>query len=64
MMNCRKATELMSQAQDRPLAFNERLSLRMHLAFCSGCRNFRRQMAFIRKAFGRIGGGSGEPPRK
>lgn len=49
MMNCRQATELMSQQMDRPLTTKERLALRFHLMMCSGCRNFDQQMHDLRK---------------
>ncbi len=50
MLNCKQATELMSQKMDRNLHFGMRMSLRMHLMMCSGCRNFSRQMEFLRRA--------------
>lgn len=50
MMNCKDATHLMSEALDRPLGRGERLRLRVHLLFCSGCRAFRQQMGFLRLA--------------
>lgn len=53
MLSCKQATELMSQEQDRPLDFKERLGLRFHVAMCSGCRNFRKQMAFLHEACAR-----------
>ena len=56
MMTCKQATRLISQAQDRPLRFRERVALRMHLMMCSGCANFSHQMDFIRQALRRIGG--------
>lgn len=56
MMNCQQATELMSQAQDRPLSLGERLGLRLHLLICTGCSNFRRQLEVLRQACRRIGG--------
>lgn len=48
MMSCRQATELMSSELDREPRLVQRLSLGVHLGMCRGCRNFRRQMAFIR----------------
>jgi hypothetical protein len=48
MMNCKRATRLMSQELDRPLTFRERTSLRMHVMMCDGCSNFRKQMAYLR----------------
>ena len=56
MMNCKQATELLSQAQDRRLSPGERLGLRVHLLFCAGCLNFRRQMDVLRAACQRISG--------
>ncbi len=50
MLNCKQNTELLSQAQDRPTTLKERLQMRMHLIVCKGCRNFEKQLAFIRKA--------------
>lgn len=50
MMNCKHATQLMSQELDRPLSWRERTALRLHLLFCDGCRNFRKQMEFMRTA--------------
>lgn len=44
MLNCHDATFLMSQRQDRPLSFSERMKLRMHVTMCSGCANFERQL--------------------
>jgi hypothetical protein len=48
MMNCKRATRLMSQELDRPLTLRERTSLRMHVMMCDGCSNFRKQMAYLR----------------
>jgi len=50
MMECKQAAKLMSQAQDRNLTFNERISLKFHLLMCSGCTQYNKQMDFIRKA--------------
>lgn len=50
MLNCKQATELMSQERDRSLIFRERLGLRFHVAVCPGCRNFRTQMALLHEA--------------
>lgn len=48
MLNCRNATKLMSESQDRALTITERMSLKLHIMMCSGCRNFREQMDAIR----------------
>lgn len=56
MLNCREATQLMSEGQDRSLTWRERSALRLHLWICSGCTNFRRHLDFLRRACQRLGG--------
>jgi len=50
MLSCKEATHLLSESHDRKLGLGERLQLRLHLAICVGCENFRRQMDFIHRA--------------
>lgn len=50
MLNCREATRLFSESQERKLDFRERMSLKMHSTMCSGCRNFGDQMKTLRLA--------------
>lgn len=50
MINCKQATELMSQGLDRQLSAGERLRLRLHLLFCVGCRRTQAQFRFLREA--------------
>ncbi len=54
MLNCKKATELMSQQQDmkpdETLSQPKRLQLKLHLFMCKGCSNYNKQLKFIRKA--------------
>lgn len=50
MLKCKEVTHLVSESQDRKLSLSERLQLEMHLAMCTGCSNFRRQMSFLREA--------------
>ena len=47
---CREASEVLSLAQDRALTVREKLILYVHLPLCEGCRNFKAQLAFIRRA--------------
>ncbi|MFA7282708.1 MAG: hypothetical protein WC100_21685 [Sterolibacterium sp.] len=61
MLSCRQATELMSQAQDRKLGLTERMNLGVHLLMCIGCRNFDRQMAFLRRATSKLVANFKEP---
>ncbi|WP_226661578.1 zf-HC2 domain-containing protein [Microbulbifer aggregans] len=48
MMNCKQATRICSESLERPLKTAENLELKVHLAICSGCRNFNRQMQTLR----------------
>lgn len=50
MLSCKETTRLVSQGLDRELAFGERVLLRVHLAYCMGCRRTRRQLTFLRRA--------------
>ena len=50
MLSCRETTRLLSQGEDRELAFGERLALRVHLVICKGCRNVSAQFRFLRTA--------------
>ncbi len=50
MLSCHQATRLASDAQERPLSFKEKVSLKIHTMMCSGCRNFETSMNTLRKA--------------
>lgn len=56
MLNCKQATRLMSQSQDRQLTLRERIGLRLHLLICGGCTNFNKQIGFIRNVCRRLSG--------
>ena len=60
MLSCREATHLLSEAQDRNLVLPEKLQLEIHLALCKGCRNFRKQMSFLREACQQLGKKQGD----
>jgi predicted anti-sigma-YlaC factor YlaD len=49
-LSCKRATELMSQAQDRDLSFAEWAALNAHLAICRGCRAVSGQLKVLRRA--------------
>jgi hypothetical protein len=49
-LNCREATALLLQAQDRRLRWSERLALRLHLLICPPCPRFARQLQLMRGA--------------
>ena len=48
MLTCKETSLLLSQAQERPLGMAERVTLRLHLLLCKGCRNFRAQLEVLR----------------
>ena len=48
--SCREVSELLSRAHEHPLTFGEKVALYAHLAMCEACRNFRRQLEFLRMA--------------
>lgn len=50
MMNCLEATRLISESQERPLSVPEKVTLKMHVMMCSGCKNFSLQVPFLGKA--------------
>jgi hypothetical protein len=50
LLSCKETTRLLSQGEDRKLAFGERVALRVHLAICNGCRNASTQFRFLRVA--------------
>ena len=50
MLTCKQVSELVSHSLDRSLGWLERWRLAMHLRVCEGCRNFQKQMRFLRTA--------------
>ena len=50
MLNCKQAAALMSQGMDKELGMMQKMSLRFHLMMCRGCRNFSKQMEFLRRS--------------
>lgn len=51
-LNCRQATQLVLQGEDRPLRWAERLRLRLHMAVCDACPKFVGQVRLMRQAIG------------
>ncbi|MFZ5548343.1 MAG: zf-HC2 domain-containing protein [Pseudomonadota bacterium] len=65
MLNCRQATQLVLQGEDRALRWPERLRLRLHLAVCEACPRFVGQVQLMRRAMGgwrAYRDGADEPP--
>ncbi len=53
-MDCKHASQLITQHMDRPLGWRERWALRMHLALCGMCRQFLSQLRLMRAALHRM----------
>lgn len=58
--SCRKVTRLCSDALERELTLQERVTMRTHLMVCVACRNFRSHLAFLRQAMRRYAEGTGD----
>ena len=50
MLVCREAARLITVSYQRPLRWREQMSLRVHLAICDACRNFKKQMNLLTDA--------------
>ena len=59
---CKEAAALLVAREDRPLPTVERLALRLHLAACSACPQFARQLSVMREALTRWREDAGENP--
>lgn len=62
MLSCHQATRLASEAQERPLTFREKVSFKIHVMMCSGCRNFESSMSTLRKSMQEFASGNYESP--
>jgi hypothetical protein len=54
-LTCKEVSHLVSQGLDRELGWGERMRVRIHLAICNGCTNFKKQMDFLRRAMRELG---------
>ena len=61
MLNCREITALYSESLERELNLAERMSVRMHVTMCSGCRIFGKQMKTLRLVARAFAKGENEP---
>ena len=49
MYSCEQASKLSSRAMEEPLGRFQRIQLRLHLMLCGHCKNFSRQIEFLRR---------------
>jgi len=53
LTNCKEASRLISQAQERRLSPCEWIRLRLHIRWCVVCQRVERQMGFLREVMRR-----------
>ena len=53
LTNCKEASRLLSQSQDRRLSLRDWVRLRLHIYRCLACQRVEVQMRFLRKAMRR-----------
>ena len=53
LVSCKNASHLISEMQDRELSTIERWKLKWHLAVCTMCMAFEKQMRILREAMRR-----------
>jgi hypothetical protein len=51
--SCRQVSRLISDMQERPLGWRDRLALRFHLSICDTCVRYEKQVKFLHQAMGR-----------
>lgn len=49
MLDCKEASQLISESLDRPLSLSERWQLKVHLWMCDACRRFKQQLNQLRQ---------------
>ena len=54
MLSCKEISVLLSKSWDRDLSWWERAAVRSHLLYCRGCRQFGKQLHFLRAAGRRL----------
>ena len=52
MINCKQATQLVSNGIDQSLGLPQRMGLKLHLLICRYCRNYARHLHFIHRIAG------------
>lgn len=57
MYSCHETTRLLSEAQERPLLFSEKVALKIHTLICGRCHNFEKHMGVVRQAARRFADG-------
>jgi hypothetical protein len=50
MLDCKQASQLISQSLDSPLTLRERIALQLHLIICKYCKKFSQHLQSMRLA--------------
>jgi hypothetical protein len=50
MLNCKEASQIISQSLDKPLLWSDRMKLKFHLLICDACTRFIQQMRLLTTA--------------
>lgn len=53
-MDCKQASQVISQSLDRRLTLRERVALKCHLFICNACKHFNQQLMALRSAFKKL----------
>ncbi|MFQ5432320.1 MAG: zf-HC2 domain-containing protein [Nitrospinota bacterium] len=53
-ISCKEASRLVSLSMDTELSFLQRVSLKFHLSMCKHCKQFARQINYIRELSGQL----------
>jgi Putative zinc-finger len=48
LISCKDASRLISQIQEGSVPLGQRLRVRLHLIWCEACKQFERQIRFLR----------------
>ena len=55
MLNCKQASQLISQGLDKKLSMRERFALQLHLLICKYCKRFSQQLKKLHVTISSIG---------
>ena len=53
-MDCKQASQIISQSLDRKLTLRERFALNFHLFICNACKHFNQQLIALRSTFKKL----------
>jgi hypothetical protein len=54
LLNCKQASQIISQSLDNPLSWPDRIKLKLHLFICNACTRFNQQLRLIKNSIERM----------